>query len=173
MHRLIRDHLEEVLAESTPETAGQHQSHKQLPEAQRLQEAHVRQCEECSSELDAMREQAALLRKLRTPDSEDPEPRPGFYARVMERIEAQGAASIWNIFFESPFGRRIAAASMALALLLGIYLYTSEQFADTAHGSGQTVEAIAGEDQPGMVLTQEGMPDRDSVLVNLVTYREQ
>jgi hypothetical protein len=167
MHRLIRDHLEEVLAESAPKKAGPHVSQTQL------QEAHLRQCEECSLELGAMQEQAALLRKLRTPDAEDPEPRPGFYARVMERIEAQGAASIWNLFFESPFGRRLAAASMALALLFGIYLFTSERLMEPARGGGQAVEAIAGEDQPGMVLTQEGTPDRDSVLVNLVTYQEQ
>src|SRR5439155_13666164 len=54
------------------------------------------------------------------------EPRPGFYARVMERIEAQGA-SIWDLFFESAFGKRIAVASLALALLLGIFLVTQER----------------------------------------------
>ena len=32
---------------------------------------------------------------------------------------------------------------------------------------------IPGEDQPGLVMTQSGAPDQDSVLVNLVTYREQ
>jgi hypothetical protein len=163
MHRLIRDHLEEVLAESTPEGAGAHASHKHL------QETHLHHCEECRLELAALREQAALLRKLRS----DGEPRAGFYARVMERIEAEGAGSIWNLFFESPFGRRIAVASLALALLLGVYLVTSERFAETAQGSGQAVQLIAGEDQPGMVLTQEGAPDSDSVLVNLVTYQEQ
>ncbi len=117
--------------------------------------------------------QAALLRELRTPAAVEAEPRSGFYARVMERIEAQGAVSIWNVFFESPFGRRIAAASIALALLLGTYLVTSERFPEAARDNGQAVQMVAGEDQPGMVLTPEGAPDRDSVLVNLVTYQEQ
>jgi hypothetical protein len=157
MHRLIRDHLEEVLAES-PSQGGS--------DARQARE-HLKECAECAAELAAMREQAALLRELRSP--EESEVQAGFYARVMERIEAQGAASIWNLFFESPFGRRIAVASMALALLLGVYLVTSEQ------SGGQQVQLIAGEDQPGLVLTgaAAGTPDRDAVLVNLVTYREQ
>ena len=163
MHRLIRDHLEKVLADSA---AGPHASQTNS------QETHLCQCEECRSELAAMREQAVLLRNLRTPPAVDVDPRPGFYARVMERIEAQGAGSIWNLFFESPFGRRIAAASMALALLLGIYLVTSERFTEARHISEPT-QLIAGEDAPGMVLTSDGAPDRDSVLVNLVTYQEQ
>jgi hypothetical protein len=150
MHRLIRDHLEVVLVGRADE-----------PEA-----AHLNQCEECRSEIEAMREQAAALRELRPGF----EPQAGFYARVMERIESQGAVSIWSVFFDSPFGRRIAVASMALALILGLYLVTSEEMGDhTIAVSG----AVAGEDQPGMVLTASGMPDRDSVLVNLVTYREQ
>jgi hypothetical protein len=118
-----------------------------------------------------MREQADLLRELRAPATA--EPRPGFYARVMERIETQGAASIWNLFFESPFGRRIAVASMALALLLGVYLVTSERFEEHFSAGEQPAYSIAGEDQPASVLTQTGAPDRDSVLVNLVTYQEQ
>lgn len=149
MHRLIRDHLEEVLAAS---------------DADALREQHLGECGECSGELEAMREQAAMVRELRAPA--EVEPRAGFYARVMERIEAQGAGSIWNLFFESAFGRRIAVASMALALLLGIYLVSSER------GLNEPL-SIAGEDQPGLVMTQAGTPDRDAVLVNLVTYREQ
>jgi hypothetical protein len=32
---------------------------------------------------------------------------------------------------------------------------------------------VTGEAQPGPVLTTQGGSDKDSVLVNLVTYREQ
>jgi hypothetical protein len=149
MHRLIRDHLEVVLA-----------ARADGPEA-----AHLRECEECRGEVEAMREQARALRELKS----DVEPPPGFYARVMERIESQGALSIWSVFFDSPFGRRIAVASMALALILGLYLVTSEEMGDRPVS---VAGAVAGEDQPGMVLTAGGVPDRDSVLVNLVTYRE-
>ncbi len=155
MHRFIRDHLEEVLSETN----------RKGPSAQ-----HLDECSECRDEVAAMREHAALLRELRAPA--EIESRPGFYARVMERIEAQGPGSIWNIFFESPFGRRIAIASMALVVLLGLFLVSSEQLMPL----NEPVQ-IAGEDQPASVLatpgSPAGTPDRDSVLVNLVTYREQ
>jgi len=119
-----------------------------------------------------MRKQAALLQSWRAPAAEA-EPRAGFYARVIERIEAQGPASIWNLFFESAFGRRIAVASMALALLLGVYLVTSEQSAEQAAVTAPATQLLPGEDGPGQVLAPSGAPDQDSVLVNLVTYREQ
>ena len=154
MHRLIRDHLEQVLAQSTPEPAG----------------THLDECADCREQVVTLREQAALLKSWKA--TEEVESRPGFYARVMERIEAQGAVSIWNLFFESPFGRRIAVASMALALLLSVYLVTSERAAEPPGIASQPVQMIPGEDQPGLVLTG-GAPDRDSVLVNLVTYQEQ
>ena len=154
MHRLIRDRLEEVLAGSErAEPAGE----------------HLKDCEECRGEVAAMRKQAALLRGLRA----EAEPRAGFYARVMERIEAQGPASIWNLFFESSFGRRIAIASMALALLLGVYMVTSEQAAEQAVVVAPATQLLPGEDGPGQALAPSGAPDQDSVLVNLVTYREQ
>jgi predicted anti-sigma-YlaC factor YlaD len=152
MHRLIRDHLEEVLAEHA-HNSGQSSSI----------DLHLAACDECRAEISAMRRQAGMLRHLRA----EAEPRPGFYSRVMERIETQGPGSIWTMFFESSFGRRIAVASMALALLLGVYLVTSEQYSD------EPIQMIANEDQPGMVLVPEGAPNRDAVLVNLVTYQEQ
>jgi predicted anti-sigma-YlaC factor YlaD len=161
MHRLIRDHLEEVLAGSVTGSSDEH--------ADRLN--HLHECEGCRQEVDAMREHADLLRQLRTP-SADLSPRPGFYARVMDRIEAQGAGSIWAAVFESQFGRRIALASITLAVLLGVYLVTSEQSMVPFSATSEPVQMISGEDQPGLVLTQ-GTPDRGSVLVNLVTYQEQ
>lgn len=155
MHRSIRDHLEEVLAGS----------HDASREGGPVQE-HLKNCSECSAEVGTMREQALLLRGLRVPqDDVNAEPRPGFYARVMERIEAQGPASIWNVFIESAFSRRLAVVSMALALLFGIYVVTEEQKEHSA--------LTAGSDDSGLVWNQAGAPDRDAVLVNLVTYREQ
>jgi hypothetical protein len=132
MHRRMRDELEHVLegkAEPSPEYREQ---------------------------IEAMREQAAWIRSLRAP--EDSEPRAGFYARVMERIEAQAPISIWSLFFDSQIGRRLAVASMTIALGLGVYLVTAERTAPT-------------EDRAPVMLA--GTPDRDAVLFNLVTYREQ
>jgi len=174
MHRQVREHLEEVLTEpgsGVKQAVGK----------------HLAECRECSGELDAMREQASLLRQLRAPADQPEEvinPRPGFYARVMERIEAEGPGSIWSLFFESVFGRRLAVASLALAVLLAVCLISAERFSgpdsevasDVPEQAPQLVpelrgQVVFGEDQPGVVLT--GAPDQDSVLVNLVTYREQ
>lgn len=168
MHREIKNHIEDVLAGSQPE--------------------HLSQCGECRSEVRGMQEHTALLRGLRAPEDFAAEPRPGFYARVMERIEAEGPISIWNLFIESAFGRRIAVASMALALLLGVYLVTSERSAEdpmiAEQPSQQAVPGpleqqliVAGEDGPARIITQvdqsAGQSSQDAVLADLVTYQEQ
>jgi hypothetical protein len=169
MHREIRNHIEDVLASSKP-----------IPGSE-----HLAQCEECRIEIQGMREQTALLRELRVPESFASEPRPGFYARVMERIEAEGPISIWNLFIESTFGRRIAVASLALALLVGVYLVTSERSAQDPTVAAQEAQPeisgqqlVAGEDAPARVITQmdqssAGESSEDAVLANLVTYRDQ
>jgi hypothetical protein len=98
----------------------------------------------------------------------------------MERIEAQGPASIWNLFIDSAFGRRIAVASLALALLLGVYVISSERVSDQPIVAGQHAQpaVVFGEDAPGRAITQmdQSSMDKssnDDVLVNLVTYQEQ
>lgn len=159
MHRLVRDHIEDVVAGLESASVAE----------------HLKACEECRSDVTVMRAHSATLRELKAPD--DAEPRPGFYARVMERIEAQGPASIWNLFIESAFGRRIAMASLALALLLGMYVISSERAADQPIVAGQQSqpEVVLGEDAPGRVITQMSgnQSSNDDVLVNLVTYQEQ
>jgi hypothetical protein len=152
MHRIIQDHLEEVLAGSNP---------KELSPAA----AHLAECAECREEVSALRSHSAMLQTLRAND-DNLAPRPGFYARVMERIEAQRPIDIWQLFFDSVFGRRIAMASVALALLFSFYLVSSERLA-------QPVTISVDEDHPGMTLSAAGLPDKDTVLVDLVTYREQ
>ncbi len=125
-----------------------------------------------------------MLRQWRSPEIE---PRPGFYARVLERIEAQTPASVFTLFFDSLFGRRIAMAALALALLLGVYVISSEQMAepqvaavdwlphatlvsDRVSDMQQDFPVFSDDCQPRLVT---GTPDQDAVLVNLVTYREQ
>jgi hypothetical protein len=154
MHRLIQDHLDEVLAESNSEG---------LPESPVVR--HLAECSECRDEVSAMRRHAAMLQTLR-PNGETLAPRPGFYARVMERIEAQRPIDIWQLFFDSAFARRIAIGSMAVALIFSLYLVSSESAA-------QPVTISIEEDHPGMTLSKAGLPDTDTVLVDLVTYREQ
>jgi hypothetical protein len=147
MHRQMRDQLEQVLAGTSDAGAA----------------THLTECADCREQIAGMRDQADLLRSLRAPAESDA--RPGFYARVMERIEAQGAESIWSLFFDSPLGRRVAMASMALALCLSVYVVSSEQMADR--------DAAAS--RPGVLRNAPDAfsPDSDTVLVNLVTYRGQ
>ena len=177
MHRIIGDHLQEVLAE--PAFAPEHPAGK-----------HLAECEECRGAVTAMREQAALLRQWRLAntemaEAEVAEPRAGFYARVLERIEAQGPTSVFTLFFDSLFGRRIAMASLALALLLGVYVISSEQMS-APETAGPQVAGIddLSQDLPGVfadgVFSDNAqprlvtaVPDQDAVLVNLVTYRER
>jgi hypothetical protein len=179
MHREIFERLEDVLSGTPTDWAAK----------------HLNDCEDCRDQIAAMVAQAKLVQQLKPPSRTDP--RPGFYARVLERIEAEGPASIWNLFVESAFGRRIALASFALAMLLGIYVVTAEREAEpiiasqpaipvcsgancaavaghSAQSASSTVSVVAGEDAPGAVLSRldEEAPN-DDMLVNLVTYREQ
>ena len=169
MHREIRDHIEDVLR------GGDTLKHAR---------EHLAQCDECRTEVQDMQEQTALIRELRAPEDFAADLRPGFYARVMERIEAEGPISIWNLFIESAFGRRIAVASLALALLIGVYLVTSERSAEDATIALQSLQVtaeqtmVAGEDAPAREITQvdqsqTDQSSQDAVLANLVTYREQ
>src|SRR5271165_6352462 len=99
MHREIRNHLEDALDRRVSASSVSQ---------------HLEGCSDCNQEIGEMREHAAWLHELRAPAEVELEPRPGFYARVLQRIEAEGPVSIWNLFIESAFGRRIAVASLAL-----------------------------------------------------------
>lgn len=157
MHREIYERLEEVLSGIPPDLAAK----------------HLTQCQECRDEVISMRAQAALVRELKP--AAEVEPRAGFYARVLERIEAEGPVSIWNLFVESAFGKRIGVASLALALLLGVYLVSIERSAEpmiagepsaqtcsapacgaakAASAAAPAISAIPGEDAPGVVLSR-------------------
>ena len=113
----------------------------------------------------------------------DIEPRAGFYARVMERIEARGPASIWTLLLEPSFGRRLALASATLVVLLGTYLVTTEPSYNGGYNGGENsiasnpvaiaydattsqVDVAAGAD------TLQQQRQRDAVLVNLASYHE-
>ena len=86
---------------------------------------HLRSCDACAREVDAMRHQIQLFRSLRA--SEEVEPAGGFYARVMQRIEERAKDSIWAVFVYSPFGKRLALASLSLAVLLCSYVVAAEK----------------------------------------------
>jgi hypothetical protein len=67
-----------------------------------------------------MKSQAIQIAGLRAPANI--EPSAGFYARVLQRIEECEIESFWSLFGDSPFGKRLAAASLTIALALGTYV---------------------------------------------------
>jgi predicted anti-sigma-YlaC factor YlaD len=160
MHEPIRENLEEFLAGSA----------RQIP--QEFQ-AHLEACEECASELRLFQTQSEMLRSLQC--DADIEPRAGFYARVMERIEAHGPASIWTLLLEPSFGRRLALASATLVVLLGTYLVTTEP-GDNGMATNPVTVAYDATTSPVDVAsgadTLQQQRQRDAVLVNLASYHE-
>ena len=169
MHEPIVNHVEDYLTRSDSTSLPAEFS------------AHLVSCAECRRELAAMETHARVVRVLKPQAALDPSP--GFYARLIERIEAQRPVSMWSIFLQ-PFGQRLAFASLALALLMGVYLISTEPGADSnAAMAPQQVSSVGGpmlpgEDQPGLVIganirgANEDQ-DRGAVLVNLATYHEQ
>src|SRR5271170_4898929 len=71
-------------------------------------QAHLDGCGDCASELRLYEMQAEVLRALRSVD--EVEPRAGFYARVMDRIETDGRSSIWSALLQPAIGRRMVVA---------------------------------------------------------------
>jgi predicted anti-sigma-YlaC factor YlaD len=157
MHQPIRDNLEEYLRGSARTIPQEFQT-------------HLEACESCASELRLLAAQAEMLRSLQA--NQEVEPRAGFYARVMDRIEQQGRPSIWSALLDPSFGRRLAMASAALVVLLGTYLVTSER-SEPEIASGSDVVMTGAPAQSAVAqdsLQQER--DRDAVLVNLAGYRQ-
>jgi anti-sigma factor RsiW len=147
MHQLIRKNLEEHLKHSVSEIPAEF--HR-----------HLGECPDCANELRGLEAQSQWLRSLR--DARDAEPRAGFYARVMERIEAQQPFSIWSVFLDRKFGFRLAVASGMLAALLGGYLVTSELGGPETGTSVVTASASS----------DAGQQQRDAVLVDLASYHQ-
>lgn len=110
-------------------------------------------------------------------------PAPGFYARVLARIEAQAVPpSIWNFFLE-PFGRRLVYASLAFAVLLFAALLAAPEDDNVDLLAAQpdtTIMQVAplqgaflASDAPGFGWVEHSPDDdRGAALVELVTYEQ-
>lgn len=125
--------------------------------------------------------------KLSAQEADSLEVTPGFYARVLARIEAETAQpGIWNFFLE-PMGRRLVYASLALATLLFAATFMDTAM-DTAMNTGQpggsdlvvsesgTVVhgAVLASDSYEMPVVESSNPedDRGAALVQLTTYNQ-
>ena len=152
MHQPVREELENYLAGGAPPSNRFDQ--------------HLRECAECAAEVGVLREQAGLVRALRV--DEAIEPAPGFYARVLNRIEQHVQPSIWSLLRDPSLGRRIAVASAALAFVVSAYIVSTEPFRMTpSPGSTVAIQRLSRQDTPATVAQ-----DRDVVLASLASFRE-
>lgn len=154
MQQPIRERLEEYLSGTDPES-------------RREFESALAQDERGRQEIDAMRRQAELLRSLRAPQGEDLEPAPGFYARVMDHVESQRPLSVWEVFLQPVFARRLAYASLTLILVLGMLTVRASLEPGVM---ALSPEAILSARPVSRDLGFDRQHDREVVLVNLVSY---
>lgn len=133
-------------------------------------EDHLKQCEECRSELALMMEHSTMLRSLQV--TEGVEPVSGFYARVMNRIETQVKPSVWTLFGESLFARRLAFASMAFVLVLSAAFLANPPGEVLAPGASPEVIIAAEQEESTPSLGYDQVKDREAILVQLATYSD-
>lgn len=166
MDRQIQDNLEHYLhgldrKETTPPSA----------EFQR----HLAGADEETRRLvDLMATQARLLRTLRPPESDEDDlmPVPGFYARVMQCIDAQRPASIWNLFIEPRFFHRLAFATFTLMVLLGVTFVSSNYLQEAPVQAHSEPELILAAPEPTPVTSVGQSEGRDVMLRQLTVYSE-
>lgn len=155
MHKPTMEGLEAYLAGRTADAAAM------------ALEAHIEACAECRAMVGGMKLQSGMVRVLKP--GQEIEPAPGFYARVMERIEAQAAGSFWAVFLEPFFARRFMYASLALMMAM--------------FGAAATVnsELDVHSAVPMEMVTEISLPDsavfgeqggREVVFVNLASFGE-
>jgi hypothetical protein len=154
MHQPVLNHLESYL---------QGVRNKEL-------ESHIAACPDCREQVALLEEQSVMLRTLSA--QEVPQMRPGFYGRVIARIESQAKPGFWSLLLDPTFGRRLVYGSLSLVILMSVYLVATEPATNTVASSS-----------PEMILSQPKLDnrqpigsnpqrDRDTVLVNLATFSE-
>lgn len=131
MHDVIQNGLEGYL------------SGHMVPERMRPFREHLAECTPCRELVTAFEQQSALFKSLRVPD-EDAAPAAGFYARVMERIDAQRPISLWSVFLQPLFARRVLYASLALFLFLGSSVLWTGESHDALADDSNLVGVLAG-----------------------------
>jgi hypothetical protein len=164
MHDPIRENLEDYLRGSAD----------RIPQEFH---AHLDGCEDCATELRLYELQSEIMRSLR-PEGEI-EPKVGFYARVMDRIESEGRSSIWSVLLQPAIGRRMAVACATLVVLLGTYFVATElnePIVANAPAAAGVAPVLPEVDAPRMQVVREDNAQierqRDAVLVNLASFHE-
>jgi anti-sigma factor RsiW len=169
MHSIVETGLEEHLAGRTAAAF----------------EAHLSCCPECRLAVAEMEQLSSLLHTLGTAaaGSADghagnpglvPEPGPGFYLRVAERVEERRTGRAWGLFSLSPvFFRRVAAASLLLLGGLGSFILTRESEAHKTDAVALMAQLDPGSQQPDSAnASGRTSAERDRLLAALANYGE-
>ena len=148
MHNEIQNELEDYLSGS----------------ASRRFHAHLEQCQDCSREVREIQEVSGLFAVLQSPEA--PEPAPGFYYRVSQRMANERQGSFWSVFsFDPGFARRLVFSSLMTLAVLGAYLVSRE----TAYPPSNEGPAAIMARHDGAVPHDDGN-DRGRMLVTLASY---
>lgn len=119
--------------------------------------------------LDAFAEHAQMIREaLRVPA--ELAPAPGFYARVMARVDAENSqSSFWSIFTD-PFGQKLVYASAVLLLLMGVAIFSTEPVRTPE--VAETPAQMLVDHHPDVHLVGDQSEDRGRVFVTLTSSDE-
>jgi hypothetical protein len=134
-------------------------------------------------EVSEMIEISQMIRThLSVSSDEEMAPAPGFYARVMARVEAEAAQqTFWSFFVDPLFGGRLVLASLSLVVLLlaaNFLAINPEPEAEMAQSEisapvdGPVLGAVLvsdGDELP-VVESSDAEADRGAALVQLTTY---
>jgi anti-sigma factor RsiW len=132
MDSFLRDILEDYLSGT-------------LSRARKAQlESHLARHPAATEELEAFRRTSALLTELRAPE-DLPGPEPGFYARILQRIDQHQEEPFWAFFLQPLFVRRLAFGSLMWLALVGAYVVS---FSNTSPDTSQQLAADVLTDQP-------------------------
>ncbi len=159
MHRSVEDHIEEFLEGRLSGVARE------------SFESHVAVCRQCHDLAVQMQSHSELLHCLSAPA--ELEPSPGFYARVMRRVDSEARPSFWSLLLDPIFLRRLVYASASLVILMGVFLLATEpvhhELASTpVHALAQPSAAQLNSEQPAS--PENVQQGRDSLLITLATF---
>lgn len=155
MHRPIEDSLEIYLRGDA------------APERLSAFHEHLAGCAACRRQVQRMEEQSRMIRTLAPPQTV--EPRAGFYARVMESIEARRNSSMWAFFLQPSFSFRLVMASTVLLVLLAASMMSSDPVMEL---NASSPEAILASEDVAREVGFDQDEDRDAILVNLATFED-
>jgi anti-sigma factor RsiW len=154
MHAVVMDSLEGYLSGTLE------------PAVEKPIEAHLSTCAACREEVRSMQDASHLFVSFRSKEALAPSA--GFYAGVMQRVEAQRPAPSFASLFalDFVFGRRLVFASLMMLAVMGTYLVSRE----VDYSAGPTPEAVmAQQESPAF----ESAPAQDNMLVTLTAYEQR